>query len=204
MADRVTILDLLARKRDGKRFTMLTAYDALQAALVEAGIPVMGHVGLTPQSVNIFGGYKVQGRDARRAEEILEGARALEAAGAFAVVLECVPSALAAMITQALAIPTIGIGAGRACDAQVLVFHDLLGFTKRGRRLPRFVKRYDTLGDRAAAAIRAFKADVEAGAFPGPEHAYEMEAGELEKLKGSAAEVIDEPYPIAERGAPSQ
>lgn len=268
-ADRITIPELLARKRAGRRFAMVTAYDALEAALVDeaeievilvgdsaanvvhghettlpvtmedmlahtraaargrkrallvadmpflsyqtsipdavrnagrflkegladavkleggaewaetvralvrAGIPVMGHVGLMPQSVHLFGGYKVQGRDPGRAGEILEGAKALEAAGAFSIVLECVPSDLAAAITRALAIPTIGIGAGPACDAQVLVFHDLLGLSRRGRRVPRFVKRYEQLGDRAVAALRAFRGEVLEGAFPAREHGYE-------------------------------
>ena len=298
MADRVTIPDLVARKRDGKRITMVTAYDAIQAALVDeaevdailvgdsaanvvyghettlpvtmdemiahtraaargrkrallvgdmpflsyqtseadavrnagrflkegladavklegglewagtvralvrASIPVMGHVGLTPQSVNLFGGYKVQGKDAKRAEEILAGAQALEDAGAFAVVLECVPSELAAAITAALSIPTIGIGAGARCDGQVLVFHDLLGLTRRGRRLPRFVKRYETLGDKAVAALKEFRREVMDGVFPAKEHSYEMDAAEAAKLRAAApppASLAEsfEPYPAS-------
>ena len=150
-------------------------------ALVDAAIPVMGHVGLTPQSVHRFGGYKVQGRDAGRAGEILEGARRLEAAGAFAVVLECVPRELAALVTSALSIPTIGIGAGPDCDGQVLVFHDLLGLTRN--KPPRFVKRYAELGQAAVEALRRFRREVEEGIFPGPEHGYGMEGAELTKLK---------------------
>jgi 3-methyl-2-oxobutanoate hydroxymethyltransferase len=280
MADRVTIPALVARKREGKKISMVTAYDAGQAALVDeagvdailvgdsvanvvhghettlpitleemllhtraaargrrrallvgdmpflsyqaeaaeavrnagrflkeggadcvklegglevaetvraivaAGIPVMGHVGLTPQSVHAFGGYKVQGKDARRAQEILDGARALEAAGAFSVVLECVPTAVAQMVTQAIAIPTIGIGAGPFCDGQVLVLHDLLGLTRR--RLPRFVKRYEALADKAVIALRTFKEEVEGGRFPGAEHGYGIDDEELKKLRAEA------------------
>lgn len=152
--------------------------------LVAAGIPVMGHVGLTPQSVHVLGGFRVQGRTAERAREILDGARALERAGAFAVVLEAVPAEIAARITERLTIPTIGIGAGARCDGQVLVFHDLLGLS-RGR-MPRFVKRYAELGDEAVRALSRYRAEVEEGSFPGPEHGYAMEPGELERLDTEA------------------
>jgi 3-methyl-2-oxobutanoate hydroxymethyltransferase len=153
-------------------------------ALVRAQVPVMGHVGLTPQSVHMFGGHKVQGKDAERAKEILDGARALEDAGAFAIVLECVPTAVAQMVTNAVSVPTIGIGAGPFCDGQVLVFHDLLGLTRR--RLPRFVKRYEALADKAVIAIRSFREDVEAGKFPTAEHGYGIDEQELERLKSAA------------------
>jgi 3-methyl-2-oxobutanoate hydroxymethyltransferase len=134
------------------------------AAITAMGVPVMGHVGLTPQSVHAFGGYGVQGRDKKRAEEILEGARALEAAGAFAVVLECVPAPLAAEVTAALSVPTIGIGAGPSCDGQVLVLHDLLGLFREFT--PGFVKRYAELGNAAQEAVEKFCTEVRGGKFP--------------------------------------
>ncbi len=140
------------------------------ARLVECGIPVMGHLGLTPQLVNAFGGHRVQGRTAGARQRILDDARALEEAGAFSLVLEGVPRALAAEVTAALSIPTIGIGAGPDCDAQVLVVYDLLGVT-RGR-MPKFAKAYAQLGDQVVTATRAFAADVAAGSFPDDEHSY--------------------------------
>jgi len=143
---------------------------AATSRLVEAGVPVMGHLGLTPQSVHRMGGFKVQGRQVAAAAQILAAARDLEAAGAYAIVLEGIPSALGAEITRALQIPTIGIGAGPDCDGQVLVAHDLLGLTT-GRR-PKFVKAYAELGRAYIDAARGFAAEVESGAFPGPEHGY--------------------------------
>jgi 3-methyl-2-oxobutanoate hydroxymethyltransferase len=140
------------------------------AALVGAEIPVMAHLGLTPQSLHRFGGYKVQGRGAEERAALLEAARAMEEAGAFSLVLECVPADLAAEVTAALAIPTIGIGAGAGCDGQVLVYHDLLGMEER--IAPRFVRRYAELGREAREAIAAFAADVRAGRFPAPEEGY--------------------------------
>ena len=138
-------------------------------ALVAAGIPVMGHLGLTPQSVHALGGYRVQGRgDA--GEQLLADALALQDAGAFAVVLEVVPAELATRVTQALHIPVIGIGAGNGTDAQVLVWQDLLGFT-RGRTA-KFVKQYAALADAATAAVNTWAADVVTGAYPGPEQTY--------------------------------
>lgn len=133
-------------------------------AIVGADIPVMGHVGLTPQSYHKLGGFKVQGREASAAHAIVEDVRALARAGCFAVVLECVPDALAAEITREAAIPTIGIGAGASCDGQVLVFHDVLGLTRN--LSPRFVRRYAELGRAMEEAARAFRADVQTGAFP--------------------------------------
>jgi len=132
--------------------------------LVQIGIPVMGHVGMTPQSVHKFGGFKVQGRSDGQAQSILAGARALAEAGAYAVVVENVPSALAATITEAVTIPTIGIGAGPSCDGQVLVMHDLLGLDPEWS--PRFARRYAEIGREAMAAFSAFVADVRSGEFP--------------------------------------
>jgi len=137
--------------------------------IVAAEIPVMGHVGLTPQAVHRMGGMRVQGRGEAR-ERVLADAGAVEAAGAFAVVLEGMPSDLACEISAALSIPTIGIGAGRGCDGQVLVMHDLLGLSDW---TPSFVKQYASLGALAAQAARAFAADVARGKFPGDEHGYE-------------------------------
>jgi 3-methyl-2-oxobutanoate hydroxymethyltransferase len=140
------------------------------AAIVSMGVPVMGHVGLTPQSVHAFGGYRVQGKDPRRAKEILEGARALEEAGAFAVVLEGVPASLAREVTAALSVPTIGIGAGPDCDGQVLVLHDLLGIYREFT--PKFVKRYADLGAEAEKAVREFCSEVRGGKFPDEEYSF--------------------------------
>jgi 3-methyl-2-oxobutanoate hydroxymethyltransferase len=143
---------------------------AVTARLVECGIPVMGHLGLTPQSVHAFGGFRVQGRTPDARERILDDARALEAAGAFSVVLEGIPRDLAADVTRALSIPTIGIGAGPDCDGQVLVVYDLLGIT-RGV-MPKFAKAFADIGDQVVGAARAFAADVAAGSFPDDEHSY--------------------------------
>jgi 3-methyl-2-oxobutanoate hydroxymethyltransferase len=144
----------------------------------------MGHVGLTPQTVSKLGGYKVQGRSALAARGLVDAAAAVEAAGAFALVLECVPSDVAREITERLEIPTIGIGAGPHCDGQVLVFHDLLGLGL-GDFQPRFVKRYANLGKLAVEAVQAFVAEVEGGVFPAEEHGFAMKAAEEEKLQGS-------------------
>lgn len=140
-------------------------------AIVRAGIPVMGHIGLTPQTATQLGGFKVQGRDPKVAKRVVEDAKALEAAGAFALVLECVPSNLAAKVTQALSIPTIGIGAGPSCDGQVLVLHDLVGLFDRFT--PKFVKRYANVAEGIREAVAAYKAEVESGAFPAKEHEFE-------------------------------
>ena len=136
--------------------------------LVAAGIPVMAHLGLTPQSVNVFGGFRVQGRG-EAGERLLHDAKALEAAGAFSVVLECVPASLAARVTAALTIPTIGIGAGPACDAQVLVWQDMAGLSPR---VAKFVKKYADLSAVLSEAATAFAGDVVAGTFPDEEHSY--------------------------------
>ena len=142
----------------------------LASALADRGIPVMGHLGLTPQSLHLFGGYKVQGRSEEQADRIRMWAKELEEARAFSLVLECVPSALAAQITASLSIPTIGIGAGPGCDAQVLVVHDLVGLT--AGPAPKFVKRYADVRGQIADAARAFAGDVSAGTYPDDEHSY--------------------------------
>lgn len=142
----------------------------LTSRLVALGVPVMGHLGLTPQSVNQLGGFKVQGREEEAAERLLADSLALQEAGAFALVLECIPSELGARISEALDIPTIGIGAGGATDGQVLVFHDFLGLTTG--RLPRFVKQYANLRGEIVGAAKSYMAEVASGDYPGPEHQY--------------------------------
>jgi len=138
--------------------------------LVDSGIPVMGHIGMTPQSVNALGGFKVQGRSAQAAEQLLRDAHAIEAAGAFAVVLECVPRELAARITEKLRIPTIGIGAGPDCDGQILVFHDLLGLTPG--RVPKFARQYADLSGVISQAVTAYCNDVRQRSFPSDAESY--------------------------------
>jgi len=144
--------------------------------LVEAGIPVMGHIGLTPQSVHQMGGFRVQGRTQAQALELIEDAQALEQAGAYAIVLEGIPSQAAQAITSQIGIPTIGIGAGPDTDGQVLVCYDLLGMY-RGLA-PKFVRHFAELGDAVVRAAEAYAVEVRAGTFPGPEHAFSMERGE--------------------------
>jgi 3-methyl-2-oxobutanoate hydroxymethyltransferase len=146
-------------------------------ALVGAGIPVMGHVGLTPQSATMLGGFKAQGRTAAKAHRLYADALALEAAGCFAIVLEAVPAAVAARVSEALSVPTIGIGAGAGCDGQVLVWHDLLGLYDGPA--PRFVKRYADVGGEIVRALRAYAADVREGAFPEEQHTYSIPDEEL-------------------------
>jgi 3-methyl-2-oxobutanoate hydroxymethyltransferase len=150
-------------------------------ALVNAGIPVVGHIGLTPQRVASLGGFKVQGKTAEAANALLEEAKALEAAGVFCIVLEAIPAPIAARITQELSIPTIGIGAGAECDGQVLVFHDLLGLFDRF--VPKFVKQYANLREIAAAAISDYKREVEDGSFPAQEHTFGMPQHEKDKFE---------------------
>ncbi len=147
-------------------------------AIVGAGVPVMGHVGLTPQSATMLGGFKAQGRTADKAERLYEDALALEAAGCFAIVLEAVPAPVAAAVTDALTVPTIGIGAGAACDGQVLVWHDLLGLYEG--KAPRFVKRYADLAAEAKRALEAYVDDVREGRFPEEQHTYTIPDEELE------------------------
>ena len=149
--------------------------------LVESGIPVMGHVGLTPQSVNVFGGYKVQAKESAAALQLLEDCRALEDAGAFAVVLECIPAELAALVSSELGIPTIGIGAGAGCDGQVQVFHDLLGLG--GDFTPRHARRYAEIGQAIREAVEAYADDVRDGSFPSDAESTRMDASALEEVE---------------------
>jgi 3-methyl-2-oxobutanoate hydroxymethyltransferase len=153
-------------------------------AIVEAGIPVMAHIGLTPQSATMLGGFKTQGKTAEAALKLVDEAHALEDAGAMSIVLEAIPAPVAARITAELSIPTFGIGAGPDCDGQVLVYHDLLGLTEG--HLPRFVKRYANLSREIRDALEAYAAEVRSGAFPGEEHTYEMPADELAEFEGAA------------------
>lgn len=150
-------------------------------AIVEAGIPVMGHVGLTPQTATALGGFKAQGKTAEAAERVIDEARALESAGCFAVVVECVPAAVGEELTNRLSIPTIGIGAGPTTSGQVLVFHDLLGL--REGPDAKFVRRYADLRTVSVDAVGEWAADVRSGAYPGPEHAYAIEPSELSVLR---------------------
>ena len=153
--------------------------DAVKAIL-DAQIPVMGHIGLTPQSVNQFGGFKVQGKDLETARKLLRDAQALDKAGVFSVVLECVPSALAKKITEEVSVPTIGIGAGPDCDGQVLVINDMLGMYSG--HVPKFVKKYINLQPLIIEALKSYKKEVEEGSFPGPEHGFTISDDVLDKL----------------------
>ena len=154
-------------------------------ALVGAGIPVMGHLGLTPQSATMLGGFRAQGKTAAKARRLLEDAVALEQAGCFALVLEAVPAAVSARISDELSIPTIGIGSGAECDGQVLVLHDLLGLYDG--RTPRFAKRYAEIGTEIRAAVERYSADVRSGAFPAEEHTYAMPEDELARFEETPA-----------------
>lgn len=149
-------------------------------AILDAQIPVMGHIGMTPQSVNQFGGFKVQGKDIEGAKKIIADAKALEKAGVFGIVLECVPTPLAQRITEEVAVPTIGIGAGPYCDGQVLVINDMLGMFKG--HIPKFVKKFANLEPLIMEALQSYKNEVEAGTFPGPEHGFTMKDDVLDKL----------------------
>jgi len=149
-------------------------------AIVDAGIPVMGHIGLTPQTISALGGFKVQGKDATAAQQVIDDALALEDAGCFAIVLEAIPDRVAKIITERLSIPTIGIGAGPHCDGQVLVTHDMVGLFDRF--VPKFVKRYVNVHDQMVDALRQFKAEVENRTFPGPEHCFTIKDEVLERL----------------------
>jgi 3-methyl-2-oxobutanoate hydroxymethyltransferase len=152
------------------------------SGIVDAGIPVMGHIGLTPQSATLLGGYRAQGRTAAAARRLVEEAVALERSGCFAIVLEAIPAAVAERVTEAVRIPTIGIGAGSACSGQVLVWHDLLGLTEGPT--PRFVKRYAELGAAITDALKAYADDVRRGTFPGETHTYGMPDAEREQFEG--------------------
>jgi 3-methyl-2-oxobutanoate hydroxymethyltransferase len=153
-------------------------------AVAAAGIPVMGHVGLTPQTATVLGGFKAQGRTAGRAQELAADALALQEAGCFAVVLEAIPPAVAKAVTAALAVPTIGIGAGAECDGQVLVWHDMLGYYDG--HAPRFVKRYADLGDTIVEALRRYAGEVRSGAFPEEQHTYGMPDEERSAFESAA------------------
>jgi 3-methyl-2-oxobutanoate hydroxymethyltransferase len=153
-------------------------------AIVGAGIPVMGHVGLTPQTATVLGGFKAQGRTAERAQELVADAVELEAAGCFAVVLEAVPPAVAGAVTRALSVPTIGIGAGAETDGQVLVWHDMLGFYEG--RAPRFVKRYAEIGDTIVGALGRYADEVRNGSFPEEQHTYRMPDEERDAFESAA------------------
>jgi 3-methyl-2-oxobutanoate hydroxymethyltransferase len=150
-------------------------------AIVDAQIPVMGHIGLTPQSVNVFGGFKVQGKDLAKAESVLKDALAVEKAGAFAVVLEGIPEKLAKLISETVSIPTIGIGAGRYCDGQVLVMHDLLGLFSG--QSPKFSKRYADLRSIMDIAVKSYISEVSSDVFPEEKHTFAMEDAVIAKLK---------------------
>jgi 3-methyl-2-oxobutanoate hydroxymethyltransferase len=144
------------------------------AAILDAEIPVMGHIGLTPQSIHALGGFKVQGKRLDGAQAIVDDAIALAEAGCFAIVLECVPDGVARMVTDSVDVPTIGIGAGRHCDGQVLVFHDMLGFTSPERSAPKFVRRYADLETTATLAVAQFVSDVRDGSYPSSAETYHM------------------------------
>ena len=149
-------------------------------SITKAGIPVQGHLGLTPQSAGQLGGFKVQGTTAEKATQLIAEAHALVEVGCFSLVLEAIPSEVAARISREVPIPTIGIGAGPECDGQVLVLHDLLGLFDRFR--PKFVKQYAALGEETAEAVRRFKSEVEQGAFPGSEHSFFLKPEERDRL----------------------
>lgn len=149
-------------------------------AIIKAQIPVLGHLGLTPQSVNVFGGYKRQGQDIEAARQMIDDALLLQDAGVFGIVLECVPDGLAKVISQKLEIPTIGIGAGVHCDGQVLVIHDLLGMFRKMR--PKFVKTFTTGGDTMVAAVKQYIEEIQNGTFPADEHSFPIDESILAKL----------------------
>lgn len=153
---------------------------ATVAAIVNAGIPVQGHIGLTPQTATSLGGFKVQGKSAQAAKQLLDDAKALEDAGCFSIVLEAIPAPLAERITQTISIPTIGIGAGPNCDGQVLVIHDLVGLYDRFT--PKFVKQYAKINEPILEALRQYKAEVENRSFPTEAHSFTMKSEELDKL----------------------
>ncbi len=149
-------------------------------AIADAGIPVMGHLGLTPQSINAFGGFKVQGKDEAAARKLLADAKALQEAGAFGVVLECIPAKLAELVTKSLDIPTIGIGAGAGCDGQVLVYADSIAMFSDFK--PKFVKHFANVGEVMTKAFQQYDAEVKAGTFPAEEHSYAIKDEVIEKL----------------------
>jgi 3-methyl-2-oxobutanoate hydroxymethyltransferase len=176
--------------RNGGRFLKEAGPDAVKlegggqsvqraAALAAAGIPVMGHIGLTPQTATMLGGHKAQGRRWQHAKALYDSAMALQAAGCFAIVLECVPEPVAAAITRRLTIPTIGIGSGGATDGQVLVLHDLLGIRPDAGEMPRFVKRFADVGTAMRKGVEAYASEVRARTYPAPEHTYSIDPEQL-------------------------
>ena len=184
-------LDIKNSVKNAKRFIEEANCDAVKLewfdrclevteAIIKEGIPVMGHIGLTPQTADKLGGFKVQGKDAETAKRLIEQAEALEKLGCFSIVLECVPDKIAKMITEKLKVPTIGIGAGIFCDGQVLVTHDLLGLFERFK--PKFVKRYINLSELILKAIQEYKAEVIEEKFPTQEHSFTIKEEELKKL----------------------
>jgi 3-methyl-2-oxobutanoate hydroxymethyltransferase len=184
--------------RNGGRFIKDAGADAVKlegggqsvqraAALVAAGIPVMGHIGLTPQTATMLGGHKAQGRQWQEARALYDSAIALEVAGCFAIVLECVPEPVAAAISRRLAIPTIGIGSGAATDGQVLVLHDLLGIHPDSGQLPRFIKEYAHIGAAMRDGVAAYASEVRARAFPAPEHTYPIAPDQLSAFETAIA-----------------
>lgn len=150
-------------------------------AITNAGIPVMAHIGMTPQSVNAFGGFKVQGKSIDGARKIVEDALAVEKAGAFAVVIECVPEELSTYITEKLSVPTIGIGAGKGTDGQILVYQDMLGLFSD--YVPKFVKRFEQLGDKMVNAFKDYDSEVKAGEFPSKDHSFKIDKEIIDELK---------------------
>lgn len=157
-----------------------TKYAEIIKAIVDAQIPVMGHIGLTPQSVNAFGGFKVQGKDEAAAKQIIEDAKALENAGAFAITLEGIPAKLAKIVTETVNVPTIGIGAGKDCDGQVLVINDMMGMFSDF--VPKFVKQYAKLNIDINTALKAYISEVASGAFPTDNHTFSIDSDVLDKL----------------------
>ena len=149
-------------------------------AIVSAGIPVVAHLGLTPQSINTFGGFKVQGKTEAAAKKLIEDAKAVEEAGAFLLVLECVPAKLAKLVTESINIPTIGIGAGAGCDGQVLVIYDMLGMFSDYK--PKFVKHFANAGDMIREAVKTYIAEIDDGTFPAEEHCYKIDDEVIDKL----------------------
>ncbi len=179
--------DVAEAVRNAGRFLKEAAMDCVKVeggremadtvrAIVRAGIPVMGHIGLTPQTVSQLGGFRIQGKTAVAAKSLLDDALALEEAGCFAIVLEAIPATVATHISQRLTIPTIGIGAGAGCDGQVLVYHDMLGLYDRLQ--PRFVKQYGAIGEAVVTAVQAYSEEVRSRTFPAEEHTYPMNAAE--------------------------
>lgn len=158
-----------------------TTVKAQIRAIVDAGIPVCGHIGLTPQSINAFGGFKVQGKTADAAKKIIDDARAVEEAGAFAVVLEGIPAPLAKIVTQMLKVPTIGIGASAECNGQVLVYQDMTGMFSDF--VPKFVKRYESIGEKMTEAFKRFDKEVKEGVFPSEEYTYKMDDEVLKEIE---------------------